>query len=93
MERQAFATDITRAQFELVRPLLEGARKRTRPRRHDLYDVFCAVLYFEGTGAPWRSLPPAFPPWRTVHEYYSQWSQAPEGRQSLLEQAMAILKA
>lgn len=40
-----YSSDISREQFELIRPGLEGARKCTKPRKIDLYDVFCAILY------------------------------------------------
>ncbi len=88
MDRAAFASDVTREQFDRVRNLLEGARRKTRPRKHDLYDVFCAVLYFLKSGTPWRSMPHEFPPWRTVHEYFTQWSTARPGEPSLLDQAL-----
>ena len=71
--------------------MLEAARRRTRPRKHDLYDVFCAVMYFIASGAAWRSLPHDFPPWRTVHEYFTQWTSAQGGRSSLLERALQEL--
>jgi transposase len=84
---------ITREQFDQVRPLLEGARKQTRPRIHDLYDVFCAILYREETNTAWRNLPDVFPPWRTVHEYQSIWSMPPrEGGDCLMVQALHTLK-
>ncbi len=68
--------------------MLEAARRKTRPRKHDLYDVFCAVLYFIDSGVAWRSLPPEFPPWRTVHEYFTQWTLARGDERSLLERAL-----
>ena len=34
-----------REQFEIIRPDLEGAKKNSRPRKYDLYDIFSAVLY------------------------------------------------
>ena len=88
MARPAFATDISRDEFEPIRSMLEAARRKTRPRKHDLYDVFCAVLYFLDSGGAWRSMPPDFPPWRTVHEYFSQWTLAAQGQPSLLERAL-----
>jgi transposase len=88
MSRPEFASDVPRDQFEKVRPMLEAARRRTRPRKHDLYDVFCAVLYFISQGVAWRSLPPDFPPWRTVHEYFTQWTTVRGGGATLLEQAL-----
>lgn len=88
MARPEFATDISREEFEAVRGMLEAARRKTRPRKHDLYDVFCAVLYFLNSGGAWRSLPEEFPPWRTVHEYFTQWTMSREGEPSLLEFAL-----
>jgi transposase len=88
MSRPEFPSDISREDFERVRPMLEAARRKTRPRKHDLYDVFCAVLYFLDSGVPWRSLPPAFPPWRTVHEYFTQWTLARGDESGLLERVL-----
>ena len=91
MARPEFASDVARDDFEKVRPMLEAARRRTRPRKHDLFEVFCAVLYFISSGAAWRSLPGEFPPWRTVHEYFTQWTTTRGGQTSLLEQALREL--
>src|SRR3954462_15806350 len=88
MARPEFPSDISREQFENVREMLEAARRKTRPRKHDLYDVFCAVLYFLETGGAWRSMPPGFPPWRTVHEYFTQWTMQRDGDHTLLERAL-----
>jgi transposase len=84
---------ITREQFELVRPLLEAARKKTRPRQHDLYDIVCAILAREQHGLTWRTLPAGSPPWRTVHEYHTQWSMpAPGGAEPLMTQIYRALE-
>ncbi len=88
MARPEFPSDVTREQFEAVRAMLEAARKRTRPRKHDLYDVFCAMLYLLDQGATWRSVPPEFPPWRTVHEYFTQWTLLRDDGKTLLEQVL-----
>ena len=88
MMRKRYPSDITREQFELIRPLLEGCRKRTKPRQVDLYEVFCAVLYLLKSGCQWRMLPSEFPKWRTCHSYFSQWSEALEGEESVLQQAL-----
>jgi transposase len=84
--RRVYPSDITREQFEHIRHELENFKKRTRPRTVDLYEVFCAVLYILKSGCQWRMLPHEFPKWRTVHEYYRQWSRRPDdGSPSLLE--------
>jgi hypothetical protein len=45
--RKKYPSDISREQFEQIRELLESARKKTRPRQVDLYDVFCAAVLIE----------------------------------------------
>ena len=54
--RKTYPSDITREQFEKIRPILEGARKKTRPRTIDLYDVFCGLLYLLKSGCQWRMI-------------------------------------
>jgi transposase len=89
MKRKHYPSDISREQFEQIRPLLEGARKKTCPRRQDLYDIFCGILYLLKNAATWRALPGDFPSPSTVRYYFDQWSQVPEGAtHSLLEQAL-----
>ncbi|MBX3638982.1 MAG: IS5 family transposase [Nitrosomonas sp.] len=85
--RKSYPSDIKREQFEEIQLLLESARKKTAPRKVDLYEVFCAVLYLLRTGCQWRALPSDFPKWRTVHSYWTIWSEPHEGG-SLLEQAL-----
>lgn len=87
-----FPRPITRAQFEHVREMLESSRKKTRPRRHDLYDVLCLILHREQTGLSWRQLPTVVP-WRTAHEYQMVWSMPPrDGGAPLLDRIHKILK-
>ena len=86
--RKSYPSDITRAQFEKIRPLLEGARKKTRPRKHDLYDMYCGVLYVLKSGCQWRMIPSDFPMWRNIHSYFQIWSQQKDGHPSILQQAL-----
>ncbi len=85
--RKAYPSDISREQFEHIRPLLESARQKTRPRHIDLYEAFCAILYLLRTGCQWRALPGDFPKWTTAYSYFRIWSEPREGG-SLLEQAL-----
>lgn len=88
-QRKAYPSDISHAQFENIRLELEYFKKRSRPREVDLYEVFCAVLYILKSGCQWRMLPDGFPKWRTVHEYYRQWSKRnKEHEPSLLERCL-----
>jgi len=75
MRKKKYPSDVSRDRFEQIRPLLEGVRRRTKPRTVDLYEVFCAVLYLLKSGCQWRMLPGEFPKWRTVHSYFAKWSE------------------
>jgi transposase len=88
MARKRYPSDVTREQFEQIKPLLEGARKQTRPRRIDLYDAFCGVLYVLKSGCQWRMLAADFPQWSTIYAYWRIWSRAAEGEKSLLEEVL-----
>jgi len=70
-----YPSDISSAQFEKIRSILELSRKKTCPRRVDLYSVFCGVLYILKGGCQWRMLPSDYPKWRTCHYYFSIWSE------------------
>jgi hypothetical protein len=85
MTRKRYPSDITREQFAHILPLLDGARKKTKPRTIDLYDAFCGVLYILKSGCQWRMLPSDFPKWRSVHAYFQIWSEERDGNPSLLE--------
>ena len=86
--RARYPSDLSRDQFAAIEPLLESARRKTAPRKVDLYDVFCAVLYLLRTGCQWRALPSDFPKWRTVHAYFQIWSERDKDGVSLLERAL-----
>ncbi len=73
--RKKYQSDISRKQFELIRSDLESARKKTRPRTIDLYDIFCAALYVLRSGCQWRMLPSDFPNWKNVHKHFSIWNE------------------
>jgi transposase len=62
----SYPGDITREEFEIIRPALENAKKFTRAREKDLYDIFCAILYLIKSGCQWRMLPADFPKWGSV---------------------------
>ena len=86
--RKTYPSDITREQFETIRPLLESARKKTKPRNIDLYDVVCGMLYVLKTGCQWRALPHEYPKWVTIYSYFEIWKEEKDGVPSILEQIL-----
>jgi transposase len=86
--RKTYPSDVSREQFEKIRPLLESARRKTKPRTLDLYEVFCALLYVLKSGCQWAMLPEGFPNYRSVHHYFQIWNEQKDGQRSVLEEAL-----
>ncbi len=72
---QRYPSDISREQFEKIKPILESRKKKTRPRLIDIYKVFCGVLYVLKSGCQWRMLPKEFPRWENIYYYFQMWSK------------------
>lgn len=73
-----YPSNISREEFELIREELENARKKTKPRQVDLYEVFCAILYILKSGCQWDMLPADFPKKSTVYYYFQTWTKEDE---------------
>ena len=72
MEKR-YQTDLTDAQWELVRPHVYAATGQ--PPSVDRREVVNAVLYQTRTGCQWRMLPKEFPFWSTVHSCFWRWKR------------------
>jgi transposase len=89
--REAYPSDITREQFEVIRYILENAKKTTRPREIELYEIYCAILYRKREGCRWRSMPHDFPKWQICYYHYNEWRKASEGEESVLDRVLREL--
>jgi putative transposase len=77
MTRKSYDSDLTDAQWAILKPFLE---KRHifgwgRPRIVDLREVANAIFYLTKTGCQWRSLPHDFPAWPVVFYYFRKWKK------------------
>ena len=88
--RRSYPSDITREQFEVIRPILERAAKRTHPRKYDLYDIFCAVLYLIKEGCTWRAIPHDLPKWQNVRYHYDLWAKPDKVLDGILRDLVEI---
>jgi putative transposase len=68
-----FATNLTDAQWDYLKPMLPKPAQRGRPPT-DRRRILDAVLYVVKCGLPWRYLPANFPPWQTVYHVFRQWT-------------------
>ena len=76
MRKQAYRTDLTDAQWALIKPWVPAPKPGGRPAIHSRRTILNAILYITQTGCPWRLLPHDFPPWSTVYGYFRRWVQS-----------------
>jgi putative transposase len=72
MRSQRYPSDLTDAQWELVKPFIP-VYPEGRPRKTSMRDVVDAICYLVRTGCQWRFLPKDFPPKSTVWGYFDEW--------------------
>jgi len=84
--RQAYPSDLTDAQWELLKKFLAAA-ERGRPREVNIRDVVDAIFYVNRTGVQWRFLPHDFPRWDVVYSYFRKW-----GRDGTWNQVQRLLR-
>ena len=70
LARNAYPSDLTDAQWQLLVKLIPRAKPGGRDRSVDMREVMNGMIYLARTGCSWRQLPHDFPPWGTVHGYY-----------------------
>jgi transposase len=66
----SYPSNITREQFSMIKPILESALRRTRPRQVDLYDIFSGLLYILKSGAQLSMLSKEYPNWELCYYYF-----------------------
>jgi putative transposase len=72
-EQERYPTDLSNAEWSLLKPYLPTQKRRGRPRIHSPREIVNAVFYLLKSGCQWRMLPREFPPWKTVFHYFSAW--------------------
>lgn len=73
-KRQPYPSDVSDAEWPIVKPLLPPEKPRGRKRTVDLREIVNAIFYVLRTGCQWEYLPHDFPPTDTVYGYFRQWT-------------------
>jgi transposase len=75
MKRKTYPSDISDAEWEIIKPLLPEPEHIGRPRKVDIREIINAIFYVLHEGCTWRGLPHDFPPWQTVYTYFRHWQR------------------
>ena len=68
-----YPSDLTDAEWELVRPFIRPAKRGGRPRSVNIREVLNAIFYVLSTGCQWNAIPSDLPPRSTVWDYLDLW--------------------
>lgn len=71
--RHCYPSDLADAEWQLIEGMIPPAVGGGRQRDTNMRAVVDGILYLLRSGCAWRMLPKDFPPWQTVHHYYSRW--------------------
>jgi putative transposase len=75
-----YPSDTSHAEWALIEPLLPVPACQTalggRPEKHPRRAIVDAIRYITDNGIKWRALPADFPPWKTVHGFFTRWAKA-----------------
>ena len=76
MSRKAYPSDLSEAQWELLRPQIEKpASHGGTHRKYPLEEIVNGLLYVLKSGCQWEMLPHDFPPWESVYDHYRRWKR------------------
>lgn len=77
---RCYPSDTSDAEWALLEPLLPTPACQTpvggRPEKHPRRAIVDAIRYVTDNGCKWRALPADFPPWKTVHGFFTRWNAA-----------------
>ena len=73
MKQNQYSTNLTKAQWKVIKPLLP-VETRGAPARIARKRIVDALWFLVVTGLQWRFLPSRFPAWQTVYYHFRRWS-------------------
>jgi putative transposase len=73
MASKRYPTDLSNAEWSLLKPHLPIPKRRGRPRVHSPREILNALFYVLKSGCQWRMLPREFPPWKPGFHYFRMW--------------------
>jgi transposase len=72
-QRLSYTTDLTDAEWQILKPLLPPAKSGGRPRRYPMREVLNGIQYVLRAGCAWRLMPHDLPHWQTAYQTWRAW--------------------
>jgi putative transposase len=76
MNRKAYNSDLTDAEWTILAPFIPPAEPGGRPRTSDMREVLNASFYLLRGGGTWRLRPHEFPKWKTGYPDQREWRRS-----------------
>ena len=73
--RKPYPSDLSDAEWLILKPLLPTPKGFGHPQTVDLREVLNAIFYVQRTGCQWEMLPHDLPPYTTVYGYFQKWQR------------------
>jgi putative transposase len=74
-QRKPYASDLSDAEWEILKPLLPTPKGLGHPVEVDLREILNGMFYVQRTGCQWEMLPHDLPPYSTVYGYFQKWQR------------------
>ena len=71
--RLRYPSDLTDAEWDLIRPLIPPCKRGGRQRTVDVREVVNGLMYVLSTGCQWRAVPKDLPARSTLHDDLGLW--------------------
>jgi transposase len=76
MERKAYPSDVSDAEWAFVAPYLTLMTEDAPQRDYPLREVFNGLRWLVRAGASWRMMPHDLPPWHVIYQQTQRWIKA-----------------
>ncbi len=76
MERKAYPTDVSDAEWAFVAPYLTLMNEEAPQREYSWREVFNGLRWMARAGGAWRLMPHDLPPWAAVYQQTQRWMKA-----------------
>ena len=73
--KMKYRSDLENNEWELIKDFFKKQDNRGVEATHNKRDIVDAILYIVKTGCQWSMLPNDYPNYKTVHEYFMNWSR------------------